>query len=190
MTENIYQGDPKFILSQNGSRFLYIDGQPIMDQGIENTISIKLGTKTKGKESHQKGWIGNFLIEDLEKRYGTDYQNTFENQPINLTGLTIREEATKKALKSRLFGEIESTVTNPNSDKTINKIVVRAPAGIFEFKTEISSQLWRFQDAQPAGKKIEEQQKPIALIYNLVDSGDYLIVDSEGYIIQSYEGVK
>jgi len=150
---NRFEGDPKIILGPNGSRFHYIDGQPVMDQGVENTISIKLGTKTRGKESHQNGWIGNYLIDDPEKRYGTDYQDTFENQPITLAGLAAREEATRKALKCRVLGDIETTVTNPETDKTVNNIIVKAPQGITKFRTEFG-QLWIFQASDPANEKI------------------------------------
>lgn len=151
---DIYEGDPKIILGPNGSRFEYKGGQPVMDRGIENSISIDLGTKAKGRNRHQNGWIGNHLLRDPEQRIGTDYQDTFENVPITLAGLATGEQAAKKALTNKIYGEITSEVTNPDTDKRINKILVNAPSGAFEFFTETFSQLWQFQAIDPANERI------------------------------------
>jgi len=95
---SIYEGDPKIILGPNGSKLAYKGGQPVMDKGVENSVFIDLGTKSRGVDSHQKGWIGNYLMGDPAQRIGTDYQDTFENQPITLSGLAVREQATVAAL--------------------------------------------------------------------------------------------
>lgn len=151
---DIYEGDPKIILGPNGSRFEYKGGQPVMDRGIENSVSIDLGTKAKGRYSHQNGWVGNFLLRNPEQKIGTDYQDTFENVPITLAGLARGEQAAKRALTNRIYGEISSEVTNPSSDKQINKILIGAPSGAFEFYTETFSQLWQFQAVDPANERI------------------------------------
>jgi len=153
---DIYEGDPKMILGPNGSYFEYRGGQPIMDRGIENSISIDLGTKSKGVNSHQKGWIGNYLMLDPAQRIGTDYQDTFQNSPINLRGLSLREQATKKALSGKVYGEIKPDVSNPVSDKVVNKITVSPPSGTFKIFT-VFSQLWQFQISDPANERISKE---------------------------------
>ena len=149
-----YEGDPKIVIDADGASLEFKGGQPIMDRGIENSVIIDLGTKSKGIDSHQNGWIGNYLFADPAQRIGTDYQDSFENQPITLGGLAIREQATKKALSGSVYGEIESDVSNPSADKITNKIVVNPPAGAFKFQNETFSKLWNFQAIDPANERV------------------------------------
>ncbi len=184
---DIYEGDPKLILGQNGSRFAYSGGQPLMDRGVENSISIDLGTKSRGENSHQNGWIGNHLMRDPAQRIGTDYQETVENIPITLAGLATAEQATKKALSGKLYGTVESYVTNPSTDKRLNEITVNPPTGAFKFYTEFS-QLWQFQSQLQPEDEPESEPLPVAKVFNVLGSDNFLILGSDGYIIQSFEG--
>ena len=151
---DIYEGDPKMIVSADGMRLEFKGGQPVMDRGIENSIIIDLGTKSKGIDSHQNGWIGNYLFNETEQKIGTEYQDSFENEPITLSGLAIREQATKEALKGKVYGEIDSDVINPSADKIINQIKVNPPAGSFLFQSETFSKLWIFQAIDPANERV------------------------------------
>ena len=151
---DIYQGDPKMVLGKDGSKFVYRDGQPVMDQGIENSISIDLGTKKRGEHSHQNGWVGNYLFRDREQKIGTDYQEFFENMPITLSNLALGEQQAKAALTNKIYGEIESTVTNPDTSRVLNEITVNPPSGAFTFFTDTISQLWIFQAIYPANERI------------------------------------
>lgn len=150
MTADIHEGDPKIVITSDGASLEFKGGQPVMDRGIENSVIIDLGTKSIGIDSHQNGWIGNHLFGDPAQRIGTDYQNSFENQPITLSGLATREQATKAALTGSIYGEIETVVTNPSADKIINQIKVNPPAGAFLFQNETFSKLWIFQAIDPA----------------------------------------
>lgn len=154
MSIDIYEGDPKLVLGPDGSKFVYRDGQPVMDQGIENSVSIDLGTKNSGEHSHQNGWVGNFLFRDPHQRIGTDYQAFFENMPITLANLALGEQEAKRALSGRVYGEIQSTVSNPETSKVINEIIISAPSGTFIFFTDTISQLWTFQAIYPANERI------------------------------------
>ena len=151
---DIYEGDPKLILGPSGSRFKHVGGQPVMDRGVENSMSIDLGTKKKGVNSHQNGWVGNYLFRDPAQRIGTDYQITFENEPITLAGLATRELAARAALKGKIYGTVESDISNPSADTIINQIRVNPPSGAFEFFTKTFSQLWQFQASDPANERI------------------------------------
>jgi hypothetical protein len=149
-----FEGDPKLILGPSGSRFEYKSGQPVMDRGVENSMLIDLFTKSKGLNSHQNGWIGNYLISDQDQKIGSDYQDKTENVPITLAGLATIEQEAKKALKGKVYGDVESSATNPTSDKRVNTILVHPPAGAFEFRTETFSQLWQAQAVDPANERI------------------------------------
>lgn len=152
MENDIYEGDPKMINGENGTRFSYKGGQPAMDRGIENSISIDLGTKKKGENSHQKGWVGNWLLPE-EQRIGSDYQDTVEKQPGTLAGLATIEQAAKKALTGDIYGPVESVASNPEADTLLNNILVGPPAGAFTFQTKFG-QNWQFQALYPANERI------------------------------------
>lgn len=151
---DIYEGDPKLILGPSGSRFEYKGGQPVMGRGVENSIAINLGTKSKGVNSHQNGWVGNHLLRDPAQKIGTDYQDTVENQPITLAGLATIEQAAKTALKGKLYGDVVAETSNPSADTIITKIRVSPPSGAFDFFTETFSQRWQFQASDPANERI------------------------------------
>lgn len=150
---DIYEGDPKMILGPNGSRFEYKGGQPVMDRGIENSVFIDLGTRSKGVDSHQNGWVGNLLQRDPALRIGSDYIETIENVPITLAGLSIGEQAAKIALSGPIYGKVSSEMSNPALDTKLNKIVVNAPEGVLKVTTKFS-QLWQFQATDPANERI------------------------------------
>lgn len=151
---DIYQGDPKMVLGPDGSKFVYRDGQPVMDQGIENSVSIDLGTKSRGEHSHTNGWAGNNLFLNPDERIGTDYQEYFENMPITLSSLAQGELQAKAALSGKIYGDVQSTVSNPETSKVINEIIIQAPSGTFKFYTDTISQLWQFQAVYPANERI------------------------------------
>lgn len=152
MQNDIYEGDPKLINGKNGTRLSYKGGQPVMDRGIENSMAIDLGTRKKGKNSHQKGWVGNHLLPS-EQRIGSDYLNTVENQPQTIAGLATIEKSAKKALLADLYGNVETVASYPKPDTMVNIIRVNPPAGAFTLRTE-SGQLWRFQALYPANERI------------------------------------
>ncbi len=151
---DIYEGDPKLINGKNGTRLEYKGGQPEMDRGVENSIAIDLGTRKKGKNSHQKGWVGNYLL-PTEQRIGSDYLDTVENQPQTLSGLSNIEKAAKKALSADLYGNVEAAASYPKPDTMVNIIRVNPPAGAFTLRTQ-SGQLWRFQ-------ALKESDKPVPM---------------------------
>lgn len=154
MTNNIFEGDPKLILGPDGSRLEYRGGQPVMDRGIENAVSIALGTKDSGENSHQKGWVGNFLMRSNDHKIGSDYQDTVETSPTTLGGLVDIEQAAERALTGQCFGKIDVTANNPDADRKIVSIIVSPKSGTFEFRTDTFSQLWRFQAKYPANERI------------------------------------
>lgn len=151
---NIYEGDPKMVLGPDGSKLVYKGGQPVMDQGVENLMLIRLFTRKKGLNSHKNGWVGNYLIRDPAQRIGSDYQERVENQPITLGGLAVNEQAAIAALKDKALGDVVSVATNPSLDNVTNKMRVNSPAGAFDFRTDTFSGLWQAQAENPANERI------------------------------------
>jgi hypothetical protein len=114
---DIYQGDPKIIIDENGADMIYPGdgGQPEMEQGVENQAIISLFT--------DEGWEGNYYLKNKDQKVGSNYRDTAE-KPITLSNLELIRQSTINALSSPVFGEIESIVTTPSSGQIRNGISI------------------------------------------------------------------
>ena len=115
---NIYAGDPRLFLSENGSRLIFRGGQPVMDRGLENLALISLFTKN--------GWVGTVLFSDINQQIGSDFEEAV-NQPITLTMLNDVAQAAERALVNPAFGNVVVTVENPNSSRLKVTILIQPP---------------------------------------------------------------
>ncbi len=106
MTYDRYSGDPRLILTQDGADMVYLGGQPVMDQGLENMAMISLFTGT--------GWCGNLYL-DADNQIGSDFEAACRKS-ITLAQLNEIQNAAVRALTSDYFPELVVTVTNPRSD--------------------------------------------------------------------------
>jgi|GEM_PF-1965699 len=141
-----FSGDPKLVLTPNGSKLVFKGGQPVMDQGLENLALISLFTK--------KGWAGNAFIADPDKKIGSDFEET-ANQPITLTSLNAIARTAEKSLDNPAFGKITVEVTNPNSYRIDAILTIETPGS--DIKTLIltkNGQNWINQNLNPAHRRI------------------------------------
>jgi uncharacterized linocin/CFP29 family protein len=115
---NPYDGDPKISITENGAEIDVENGQPKMEQGIENVVNISLFTK--------KGWYGNYYLNGNEK-IGSDFE---EKSKGIITADKINEvrQANLDALNDPIFGDKESVVTNPSGDFLKVFFVVAPPS--------------------------------------------------------------
>ena len=115
---DIFSGDPRLFLSENGSRFIFRGGQPVMDRGLENLALISLFTG--------RGWVGNTLFSDIDQQIGSDFEEA-ANQPITLSMLNDVAQAAERALANPAFGNVIVTVENPNSNRLKVTILIQPP---------------------------------------------------------------
>ena len=107
MNNKRFQGDPAIKITENGARMTFIDGQPVMDQGLENAVQIALFTK--------KNWWGNVLITNPNQKIGSN----FERQRTIIDAETVNEvfddatQALKPLIDSGLIISADIEVTNP-----------------------------------------------------------------------------
>ena len=111
------QGDPRISIDENGASIEWVDGQPVMDQGLENTAVIALFTGLN--------WVGNFYLRGEEK-IGSDFESVSTSAPITLSKLADVEEAANRALKSELY-EAEIGTRNPRSAEIDVGIILTPP---------------------------------------------------------------
>ena len=144
---DIFQGDPKIDLTVEGSRLIFVGGQPVMDQGLENQALISLFTS--------KGWCGNSLFADVDQQIGSDFEK-IASQPITRSMLIDLEKAAKKALEYPAFGKVDVIVRNPASTRLEVEITIAPPGK--DIKTLLLSRNglnWQLQATNPAYKRIQ-----------------------------------
>ncbi|KPK95639.1 hypothetical protein AMJ80_04505 [bacterium SM23_31] len=118
---SVFQGDPAVKITENGAKMKFTDGQPVMDQGIENAVQISLFTKP--------GWWGNTLIRDVNKKIGSNY----EKQRVIIDVDTLNDvrndanDALKTMLDTRLASQIDIIVNNPDLNHINTYIKIKPP---------------------------------------------------------------
>lgn len=101
MTFDIYQGDPRIIIDENGSDLLFRGGQPVMDQGLENAAIISWFTN--------EGWWGNDLFSNTDQHIGSSFEQVAQ-QSITLSALISVQNAGKSALQWMIDTEVAKDV--------------------------------------------------------------------------------
>lgn len=134
------QGDPKLILTANGSRLQFTGGRPLMDRGLENLALISLFTAP--------GWVGNLLI---KTPIGSDFEEAAD-QPITRRSINRVRDAAIKALDSPLFGTVTVDVRNPNGSRLDVKILIQRTGAALELSRE--GGVWFYQTTAPAHRGI------------------------------------
>lgn len=134
------QGDPKLILTADGSTLQFTGGAPLMDRGLENLALISLFTRPD--------WVGNKL---MKAQIGSDFEEA-ANQPITRQSLNRVRDAAVLALDSPLFGNVEVTATNPTGHRLSVAILIERIGATLELSREGGA--WRYQTIQPAYRGI------------------------------------
>jgi len=145
-----FQGDPKIILTPDGSTLKFIGGQPVMDAGVENVVTILLFTK--------KGWCGNYVLSDINRHIGSDFE-AIADREVSLQNLQDLEEEAQRALEVMktigLAESISAVAVNPTGNEKQVTITVKRPnreaREIVFTKNDLN---WQFQINDPAYKKI------------------------------------
>ena len=144
---NNFDGDPKLILTENGAELVYQDGQPVMDQGLENNALIALFTKP--------GWAGNVLLAD-DQQIGSDFESQARGT-LTLSKLADIENAASRALSSDVqkLTENIAEVNNPIGNR-LDMLLRLAPPGedVNLLLTSKNGLNWRSQALDPANERI------------------------------------
>ena len=142
MTPDRFSGDPRHLLTPQGSDIDYEGGQPVMDQGLENQALISLFTR--------KGWFGNVFLPPAEQ-IGSDFEETCAN-PLTLTSINADiPNSAELALKSPLFPSIAVSVTNPQS-WDIRIVITLGPGS--SMTLDRRGMLWSAQAQNPASGRL------------------------------------
>lgn len=144
---NNFDGDPKLIITADGSDLVYQDGQPVMDQGLENNALISLFTSP--------GWAGNVLL-DSDQQVGSDFESQARGT-LTLSKLGDIENSAVRALSTdfQQLTENEAVVVNPSGNQ-LSMALQLTPIG-----GDVSALLltrnglnWQSQALNPANKRV------------------------------------
>jgi len=143
---DLFDGDPYITIEEDGADFVFVGGQPIMDQGFENHVNIATLT--------EPGWWGNDLEPVASRKIESKYLGA-SRKPINRQMLLD----TSKAAESDVSGdEFELVLAN-----TVNRISQQVDTGILYTPTSRdaetllltrSGQNWISQRDNPAHEQV------------------------------------
>ena len=143
---DIFQGDPLLIIKNSGATLVFKGGQPVMDVGLENQVSISLLTR--------EGWPGNFLLEEANQ-IGSNFEKA-AREPITLSSLAELEKVAKRAVSAPVFGNIRATAVNPTSSRINLTVRVEPPGGTpAEILLTSNGQNWLNQASDPAHERVD-----------------------------------
>lgn len=139
---DIFQGDPKLFIDEDGAYLKWTGGQCVMDKGIENLAYISLLTAPD--------WWGNDLFSNPDNQIGSDFEELSKGS-ITLQTLIDIEQSAERALQNPAFGEPVATASNPRAQGVELTIEIAPPASA---ATEINLiknfQNWVNQASDPA----------------------------------------
>lgn len=141
-----FDGDPKIYIGPDGAYLDFRDGQPVMDEGLENHDVIALLTTP--------GWVGNDLFSD-DQHIGSDFEATAK-KPITITSLDDTAKAASRALSSDIAetSEIDVTIANPVGSRLDVRILRRPPGGDLQaFLLTRNGSAWINQATSPASER-------------------------------------
>jgi phage gp46-like protein len=97
-----YEGDPKLFPCGDACDLEIVNGQPIMDDGLENAVFLSIFTTAQ--------WWGNSVALDDAERYLSRF-NELQRRTLTEAALLDAEEYAKAALAWLVAGRIAASVT-------------------------------------------------------------------------------
>ena len=114
---DLFDGDPYITIDEDGAEFLFIGGQPVMDQGLENHVNIALLT--------EPGWWGNDLEIQDSRKISSKYLGE-SRKPINRQMLLDTTKAAESDVAGDEF-ELVLAVTRNRISQQVDTVIVYTP---------------------------------------------------------------
>lgn len=148
-----FDGEPRLIMSANGTTIEIHGGQPVMDAGIENAVQISLFT--------DPGWFGNLYL-DPEYRVGDSTFGQVCEGTLTKTTFVQAENEAKRALKwlvsDGLASEIVASVANRQGIGVDSEVTIVRPSGDEETISHRKyGPNWIRQGEDPASARLREE---------------------------------
>lgn len=152
MIYNRYAGDIAVKITESGAKMKFINGQPVMDQGLENSVIISLFTK--------EGYWGNILESEQSKKIGSKVEKQALEPIVNLQSVNDMTDAIDKALswmtESKLAQSYDIEVLNPSSNNIKAAIKIYPPGRDSQTLLFLKNGLnWIGQAVNPANERMK-----------------------------------
>ncbi len=122
-----FDGEPRLIMTVDGTEIEIHGGQPVMDAGLENAALISLFT--------DPGWFGNQFL-DKEYQLGDSTFGEITSGAITKTTFVTAEKEAARALQwmvdDGVASEIRATLTNRAGNGIDAEVVIVRPSGTHE----------------------------------------------------------
>jgi phage gp46-like protein len=146
----MYSGDPILNITENGSSIVIKGGQPVMDEGLQNPVTISLFTIP--------GWFGNIFAKSTTEEIGSDFVSV-ASASITRTSLVDTQNEAENALlwmiDENAAASIEVIATNPNAKNMQIEERIARPSGEIENLLQTRyGQNWVAQSTDPAYRRI------------------------------------
>lgn len=116
---DIFDGEPRIFLDENGTYLTWKGGQPIMDAGLENMALISILT--------EENWVGNILFTNPAHKIGSKVVST-SKKPITIDSIEELRKAVLTALDAPVFGSVFVTIQNPSGYRQNIRTIIEPPA--------------------------------------------------------------
>jgi len=119
---DIFDGDPKIYIDENGSFLNFVGGQPVMDSGLENAAVISFHTR--------QGWSGNSLFPNKINKVGSDVEETADKSITRQSILDLIDAAENSVswmVENNIASKIVIDINNPNSNRVNMTALISQP---------------------------------------------------------------
>jgi phage gp46-like protein len=138
-----FQGDPAVKITANGADMVFMGGQPVMDQGLENAVLISLFTLP--------GFWGNSIL-PVAQQIGSEYQ-----QPRTVIDIETIDDINRSAedalewmLDTGIASSVDVETVNPTGQITTRIKIAPPGENLQEFIFTQNGQNWISQAVNPA----------------------------------------
>lgn len=143
---NRFDGDLKLFLDEDGAYCRWVNGQPIMDRGLENSVLIALLTKNDD-------YWGNYLETDEHEKLGSLFTDII-GQPITLdtfnTARTNAEKDLQFLTKMKIANAVNMKIQSPTYNSIEAVIRIISPQSETELVLSNMGDVWKYQLIDPA----------------------------------------
>lgn len=126
---NKFEGDPKIFIDEDGARFEWINGQPVMDQWLENSFLLS---------AFVPEWYGNYFFDTEEEKFKSTLLSILA-QALTLDTINNAKDAIEKATKHMidlgLVNAIDVNIYNPTGYRVTIDMTITAINGNIKLLT-------------------------------------------------------
>jgi phage gp46-like protein len=146
MSGYVFEGQPRIVIGEDGADCPFVNGQPVMDQGLENAVLLSL---FGGSD-----WVGNSLQDKDSQKYNGHFIKASRGA-VTVSNLNARRVAAQADLawliKEQLVSQVDVYVQNPSGNSVVTVILLYKPDDApVALQLSQNGVNWNYQAVNPA----------------------------------------